>query len=110
MNSKITNYVVIAISLCSLLISTIALTVNLSNPDIKPDIGRFKFITKDTNPSGSITQIFDTSTGGLCELGILPSSLNGDFIRIVSYNDFNGLKAEADRQRNDRVKEFFKKR
>ncbi|MBR2921515.1 MAG: hypothetical protein IKC27_09205 [Kiritimatiellae bacterium] len=123
MNSKIINYIVIAISLCSLLISTIALTINTSNPkvisekvisevksDIKSDIGRFKFIQKDTDtvPSSSHTLIFDTSTGELCTLNILPTSVNGDYIRTVSHNDFNSLKAEAASQRRELEKEMIR--
>ena len=123
MNSKIINYIVIAISFCSLLISTIALTINTSNPkvisevksdikevksDINPDIGRFQFFAKDIDTGGSLTQIFDTSTGELCELNILPTSLNGNFVRMVVHIDFNSLKAEAASQRREREKEIIR--
>lgn len=64
MNSRITNYIIIAVATCSLLISIAALLTILN----QPTVGRYSYSYKEKEDDLSSTEtirIFDSATGDL---------------------------------------------
>lgn len=64
MNSRITNYIIIAIATCSLLISISALLMILN----QPTVGRYNYSYKEKEDDiidETTTSIFDSATGDL---------------------------------------------